>query len=304
MKFIPNAVSVKVALTLLKTQKHSPTIMFGAGVVGVVATAVFASKATIKGVEIIEEHKALKAGLEGIGESAAYTHEDLVKDKALLLTQTAIKIAKIYAPAVVIGAASIGLLTGSHIMITRRNAAVTAAYAALDKAFREYRERVTNKVGPDEERKLFRNVQTEKVTVTDENGKKKQANVEVSKGGSAYSRLYGEITREGFRNANWQELPELNVLFLRNVERMLNNQLHSRGFLFLNEAYDALGLDWDAAGQQVGWLSSERGGVDGFVDFGIFDKSDDLGSLYNFATGREGEIWLDFNVDGLIMNKI
>jgi hypothetical protein len=77
--------------------------------------------------------------------------------------------------------------------------------------------------------------------------------------------------------------------------------LQSRGYLFLNEVLDALDINITQAGQQVGWIRNGDG--DNYVDFGIFD--DEMKpEHYDFFTGRENAVWLDFNVDGLILNKI
>jgi hypothetical protein len=304
MNLIPAVVSAKVALTILKTKKHSPKIMFGAGVVGVVATVVTASQATLKGVGIIEEHKALKAGLEGIEESERYTHEDLVKDKALLLAQTSIKLVRTYAVPVCIGVASIGLLAGAHVVLTKRNAGLTAAYAAIDKAFREYRGRVVEKVGVEQEREIYADVREEKFTTVDANGKQKQVIKKVSQGGGAgYRALFSEIVAgDGYPNPNWHDLPEIRVMFLRSIERQVNDKLRASGFVFLNEVLELLGLQRTKEGAQVGWVLDSPVG-DGFIDFGIFGD-DELGVLYDFSTGREDAIWLRFNAQGNILDLI
>lgn len=304
MNLIPNAVSAKVALTILKTKKHSPKIMFAAGVVGVVATVVTASQATLKGVAIIEEHKALKAGLEDITQSDAYTRDDLIKDKALLLTQTSIKLVQTYALPVCIGVASIGLLAGAHVVLTKRNAGLTAAYAAIDKAFREYRERVVTKVGVEQEREIYADVREEKFTTVDKDGKQKQVVKKVSNGGGAgYRALFSEIVAgDGYPNPNWHDLPEIRVLFLRSIERQMNDKLRANGFVFLNEVLEALGLQRTKQGAQVGWVLDSPEG-DSFIDFGIFGD-DELGTLYDFSIGREDAIWLRFNCQGNILDLI
>jgi len=302
VNLIPTKVTAKVMLTVLKTKKHSPKIMFAAGVVGVVTTVVTASRATLKGADILENHKLTKAGLEGIPFGVEYTKDDLVKDKALLITQTSLKLAKVYAPSVIIGVASIGLLTGAHVALTRRNAALTAALAAVDRAFNEYRGRVRESVGEERERELYRDVREEKITVTDANGKQKQVVAKVGHGGGKYTALYGPITPEGFPNPNWQELPEMNVLALRGIQRQMNDKLQINGFVFLNEVLNELDLPRTKMGQAVGWLKRSADG-DGFIDFGIFEDKD-ADRLFKFASGREDEIWLDFNCQGDILDRI
>lgn len=303
MNFIPNAVSAKVALTALKATKHGPTVAFGAGVVGVVATAVLASRATLKGVQIIEDHKNLREGLEGIEQSEAYTAQDLRKDKALLVLKTSGKLAKIYGPTIAVGVTSIGLLTGSHIVINKRNAGLTAAYAGLDKAYREYRDRVRDNLGVERERDLYRGVETEKQIVVADDGKKKSVDKKVIKDAySPYAFFYAPEDHRGLRNPNWQDFSQLNVLFLQQLQVQMNNQLQAKGFVFLGDVLQELGISRTKASMQVGWVKDSENG-DGFIDFGCFERKD-APRVYDFATGNSDGIWLDFNVDGVILDLI
>lgn len=78
---------------------------------------------------------------------------------------------------------------------------------------------------------------------------------------------------------------------------MANDRLHARGHLFLNEVYEALGLPHTQAGAVVGWVV---GNGDNFVDFGLYTGE----AARDFVNGREGSILLDFNVDGIVYDKI
>jgi hypothetical protein len=81
----------------------------------------------------------------------------------------------------------------------------------------------------------------------------------------------------------------------------MNDLLISRGHMFLNEVYDALGLERTKAGSVVGWIISHDG--DNYVDFGIFTDKD-ARQYRDFVNGRSNAILLDFNVDGVIYDKI
>ena len=85
---------------------------------------------------------------------------------------TGVALAKVYAPAVGLGVASLGCMFGSHHMMTKRNASLTAAYIALDKAFEEYRTRVTDRFGDRVQQELEHNVKAVEIEnkKTDENG--------------------------------------------------------------------------------------------------------------------------------------
>lgn len=292
MKFIPNAVSQKVGALVLKTQTHSPTILFGAGVVGVVATAVLASRATLKLEDVLIDHQKDSQAIENRIVSSAYTEQDKLKDQVLVYTKTVTEIGKLYAPSVGVGVASIGALAGSHHILNKRNAALAAAYTTLDRAFKAYRERVREDLGEDADRRFLYAQKVERVETNPETGKKVQKFVSTDV--TAYGRLYDDM------NVNFQHnYPEHNFFFLRAQQNFANELLRSRGWLTLNEVYKALGFEPTDAGMVVGWLLDGEG--DGYVDFGIFDG--DV-SVYDFIRGADGAIFLNFNVDGLIHGKI
>jgi hypothetical protein len=91
------------------------------------------------------------------------------------------------------------------------------------------------------------------------------------------------------------------MLFLRNVQNYMNDKLKSRGHVFLNEVFSELGLAHTTAGAIVGWRWNKNSGDD-FIDFGIWDGAQEV--VNDFFHGREGAILLDFNVDGVIYDKL
>ena len=78
---------------------------------------------------------------------------------------------------------------------------------------------------------------------------------------------------------------------------MPTTMLQSRGHVFLNDVYDSLGIERSRAGSVVGWVLNGDG--DNYVDFGIFEVDN-----RDFVNGTERSILLDFNVDGVIFDKI
>lgn len=297
MKFVPIKVSRKVAMAALKTQKHSPTLLFAGGVVGVIGTVVLASKATLRLddeilVTVEDKLEQIKAHADVTG-SDAYSDKDILHDKTVVYTQAAIKIAKLYGPALCLGVVSIGMLAGSHRILSKRNAALTAAYAGLDKAFREYRGRVIDELGEEREQRIW--APTETVIETDADGKKVKVERSTGKGGSPYAVVFDET------NPNWNRELEFNQFFLASQLTYANERLRARGFLFLNDVYQALGFPVTKDGQVVGWLADGTG--DGYVSFGIFDENNEIQGS-KFVSGEERSVWLDFNVDGNVLDKI
>lgn len=298
-----------------KMKKHSPEILMAAGVVGVVVSAVMACKATLKVEMVMEDtkekmdkiHEAEATGFTDAGED--YDKEDAKKDTVILYTQTCLKLAKIYAPAVTIGALSIASILASNNILRKRNVALAAAYATVDKSFKEYRNRVIEKFGQEVDRELKYNIKAEKITATEvdeETGKEKKVkkNTFVVKPSdiSGYARFFEKYTVDedgnSILNPNWSPINEYNILFLRAREKYANDLLISKKRLFLNEVYEMLGLPRTKAGQVVGWVYDESNPVgDNFVDFGLY--ADNL-SYSDYANGFDPAILLDFNVDGNI----
>ena len=101
----------------------------------------------------------------------------------------------------------------------------------------------------------------------------------------------------------WTKDPEYNLMFLKDQQRYANDLLKSKGYLFLNDVYDMLGIPRSKAGQCVGWIYDEKYPVgDNFVDFGIYDINNE--KARDFVNGCERTILLAFNVDGDILDML
>ena len=284
-------------------QKHSPEILAGVGVVGVVASTVMACKATMKLNDILEESKETRDKIREVEANPRYeeqySHEDAKKDLTINYTQTGLKIAKLYAPAVILGSASLGCLLASNDILRKRNAALSAAYMTVDKSFKEYRQRVVDRFGEEVEKEIRYNIKAEEVTstVVAEDGSETTVTETVK---TMDSNLYSDYAKF-FDEASpyWQKDPEYNFMFLKSQQQYANDLLKARGRLFLNEVYEMLGIDKTKAGQIVGWVYNPENPIgDNFVDFGIFDMSKER--VRAFVNGYEPNILLDFNVDGNI----
>jgi hypothetical protein len=284
-------------------QKHSPEILAGVGVVGTVVSGVMACKATLKLNDILEESKETSEKIREVEQNPRYekeyNHEDAKKDLAVNYAQTAMKIAKLYAPAVILGSASLGCLLASNDILRKRNAALSAAYMTVDKSFKEYRNRVAERFGDEIEKEIRYGIKAMEVetTVVNEDGSEttitEQVKVMDPNLYSDYARFFDEAS------PCWQNDPEYNLMFLKSQQQYANDLLKAKGRLFLNEVYDMLGIDRSKAGQVVGWVyNPENPTGDNFVDFGIYDMSKER--VRAFVNGYETNILLDFNVDGNI----
>lgn len=305
-----NAIVEKTSRTLckagLKLKKHSPEILVVGGVVGLVASGVMACKATTKLSAILDDSKEqielfdkVAANPEMVKEE--YTVEDAEKDKKIVKVQTAVKVAKLYAPSIAVGVVSIGAIFASNNIMRKRNVALGAAYATVDRAFKDYRNRVVDRFGEELDKELRYNLKTKEVkeTVEDENGKKKTVKRNIKYMDSPMPSEFAVIYDDGC--AGWTKDPEDNKFFLIQQQRYANERLKRRGYLSLNEVYELLGFPSTKAGQVVGWLydckdPNYKG--DNFVDFGLYNV--DCEPNRDFVNGYERNIILDFNVAPII----
>ena len=245
-----------------------------------VTSTVLACRATLQTEDMFGE---MKSDIE-----AAKSMDDN-RDVAYAYVRNVVRFGKTYAPALLVGGASAALLTGSHIQLTRRNTSLTLAYAGLHKAYAEYRARVREEVGEEKEKDLYHGVTLEEAK--NEAGKLAKFKTVDPNAISPYARFFDE------GSPNWHKNAEYNRLFIQCQQNYANNILIARGHLFLNEVYDMLGIEHSSAGAIVGWIINGDG--DNFVDFGLFEAHQ-----RGFVNGYEPSIMLDFNVDGVIYDKI
>ena len=287
----------------LKAIKHSPEILAGVGVVGVVGSLVMACKTTTKLSDILEDSKEQLDKIKEVAADPAYeekySQDDAKKDTTITYVQTAMKVTKLYAPSVILCASSLGCLLASNNILKKRNAALSAAYMTVDKSFKEYRKRVADRFGEEVEKEIRYNIKAEEITKVDENGNEVTETVKIMDGTddpnsySDYARFFDESC------AAWQNDAEYNLTFLKAQQQYANDLLKAKGRLFLNEVYRMLGIDETKAGQVVGWVyNPDNPTGDNFVDFGIYNMQRER--VRAFVNGYEPNILLDFNVDGVI----
>jgi hypothetical protein len=289
-----------------KLKKHSPELLIVGGVTGLVGAAVMACKATTELEAVLENAKnRIDAVNEAMDHPETLPEGCTVDDRDKLVKaayiKTGFELIKLYGPAVTVGAVSIAaIFTGGNIL-RKRNLALAAAYATVDGTFKDYRGRLIERFGKELDRELLYDVKTQEVeeTVTNEDGSEttvtKTVNVVDPKTKSGYARCFDETC------SGWTRDAEYNLMFLVQQQNYANEKLQSRGYLFLNEVYDMLGMQASRAGQSVGWVYDKDNKIgDNYVDFGIHDLHDENKRL--FVNGYEKSIWLDFNVDGDILS--
>lgn len=201
-------------------KKHSPGILTGIGIAGMLATTIMAVQATQKALTLIEDKK-----------------EEMQLEK--LPVQETIKATwKCYIPAAVTGVMSIACIAGASSVNARRNAAIATAYTLSETALREYKEKVVETIGEKKEKevqaavakgRLERNpVQNNEVVVTERGN----------------TLCYDAISGRYFKS---------DMEKLKRAENEINRQLLNDGFVSLNDFYYEIGLDNIKLGDELGW---------------------------------------------------
>ena len=298
----------KIGLIL---KKNSPKILMGVGIAGSVVSTVLACKATLKVRDILDEKNETVEQIHNCveDETVDYNEEDKKKDLTILYAQTGVKLAKLYLPSIALGALSIASIISGYKILNKRNVALAAAYTVVDKGFKNYRKNVVERFGEEVDRELRHNIKAKQIEekYIDKDGNEKTRKKKVyeiaedkkpGEGISEYAKFFDEWNTD-----EHSKDPEYNLMFLRKQQDYANEVLKHQGYLFLNEVYDMLGIPRTQAGQVVGWIYDENNPTgDNYVDFGIYDLHDQ--QKRDFVNGLERNILLDFNVDGVIYDKI
>ena len=292
--------------TQYQFKKHSPEILMVAGIAGTIVGTVLACKATTKVSEIIEEKNKNVNDVHTCLEEKTneYTEEDSKKDLTIIYAQTGVKLFKLYAPAIGVMALSFASIIAGHKVLKKRNIAIAAAYAAIDKGFKQYRKNVIEKFGEDIDQQMRFGLKSKEIKKKDKDGKTvKETEYYIDPDTNPLDNISEYARFFDAASSNFAKDPEYNMMFLRRQQDYANEMLKSRGHLFLNEVYDLLDIPRSKAGQVVGWVYDKNGNTkgDNYVDFGLYRN--DQGTR-RFVNGLEYNILLDFNVDGVIYDII
>lgn len=203
--------------------KHSPEILTGIGIAGMVTSTVLAVKATPKALVLIEE---------------ARTNEDGTLEDKLTIVET-VKVAwKPYIPAIAVGIASISCIIGASRVNYKRNAALATAYALSERTLINYRDKVIETLGEKKEKEV-----RDKIS-QDEIDKKPISSSQVIITPKGNTLFMDSITGRYFRS-------DLDSIKKAVIE--LNMEISHQNYISLNEFYSNIGLDRISNGDNLGW---------------------------------------------------
>ena len=294
-------------------KKVSPTVLLVGGTGLVAAGIIFACKKTKDAIEVKEEFLNLRETIDSIedgqvysdeeGNEVVYTNKDRRKATAELYLKTGKELVKVYAAPAGLIFSGFGLIYTGFGIIPKRNTQLIAASAALADAFKKYKEAVREKLGDEAESDIrFGAVESEveeEVVETTKDGKekkktrKKKIKTLSEFANDPYAKCFDDT------NINWKNSNVENKNFLLIAQNWANDLYNARGHVFLNEVYDFLGFEHTATGAVSGWV---KGIGDNFISFGVEDGVMEANRM--FVRGDKPLIWLDFNVDGVILDYI
>lgn len=303
---IQNSLKSLVGKASFWFKKNSPEILLIGGLVGIGASVVLACVSSTKLNETLEPiNKKINKIKDDLNDEDKINNKIVdpeISKKELVKTYAIAgkELIKLYGPSAALLTASVFAILGSHKIVKGREAAAVAAYTALDKAFKKYREKIVNEIGEDKEKDLF----LKEDEVVDENGTKMDSTFINKNNDNLYKFLFDEA------NSQWDKNGKMNLDFLIMTERYLNTKLRTQGYLFLCDVYKALHIDNSIlpernvqASRVVGWIyDPEDNTRDNYVSFGLSDR---LGNLNKYTMDRlrsgERSFWLTFNPDGDIL---
>ncbi len=280
--------------TKLWCKDHSPDFMFAGGCLAGAGAIIFAIRATRKVDPVISAFKAEVTDIHKKAEEGTIDEQEEAKELTRAYARYAFQLAKLYSPTIVCAALSFIMHHGCTDILGRRNAKLAAAYASLDAAYKAYRAEIEKKYGADEAREI---AEPKEAKVDEETGEV------IEEGKPEEIGDYGRLFAQGYTYA-WQPDGSVNLTFLKAQQAYANQILESRGYLFLHEVYEWLGVKDSDAAHIVGWIWSEKPEHEGdnYVSFGIDNLQNPR--VRAFLQGDTDEIWLDFNCQGVILGKI
>lgn len=283
---------------------NAPEILFVAGVVGVVGSVVLACKATLdveKDIDKKDERmadvqkKIEKQRAEGLEEEAL---EELKQQlEAGVTYHFYVDLVKRFGLAAVLLLISLGMLGGSHYIMSAKAANYLALAVSTAEASKMYQQRVIDDQGMDKHLEYLTGMKaTEEMVeaVLEDEEKPRTVKKFVSESYPDF-----EMTASAFAkpflptNAMYDTCDPAGPLkFVWIIEKQMNRKLKSKGYVFLNEVYEALNIEQTQMGNEFGWKYERDGSNDGHIDIVAVpcDYLDEFGQ-------RHTAYMLDFNVD-------
>ena len=319
---IGNAVKSVAGNGIVLAKKHAPELMIASGITGFVVTVIETVHATNKTNDILEIReekldectKALSHAVEN--QITTYTAENYEKDVRFVKKGARWDLMKVWAPVATTGVASIILVLGGYRVLNGRYVATAAAYKTLEAGFDRYRQNVVDEFGRDTDWRMAHSIKAEEY----EELKKKQDELKretaeknkSKKPRTQYSKDINNQILDSHSCEYWKRywIPQQAIQWVQQKESELQDMLNSRGHVFLNEAYDKLGMPRTVQGSVVGWIKTPRNNhlsKPNLLSLGYANDEcpeDELRRILSSPSNEETYLWITPNCDGVIYQLI
>lgn len=202
-------------------KKHSPEILTGIGIAGMVITTISAVRVTPKALRMIDERE--------------------IKDGKRLTTGEVVKTTwKCYLPSAITGVASIGCIIGASSLNARKNAGLAAAYAISVQELSDYQKKTLEVVGEKKEQAIRDEIAQDKL----ESAHVKDRPHVIT--GHGETCCFEPLTNTPFKS---------DIETIRRAENNLNKQMRDEIKITVNDFLEELGLEPcdGAIGEEMGW---------------------------------------------------
>lgn len=209
--------------------KHSPEILTGIGIAGMISSIIMAVRATPKALSLMEE-KMIE------NDTSELSPVEVIKT-----TWTC------YIPTTITCCMSIGCLIGASSVNFRRNAAIATAYTLSESALKEYQEKVIETMGNKKEQSVRDSIAKDRI---DRDPISSSREIIITERGNTL--CYDTVSGRYFKS---------DIDKLKKAENELNRQIRDDMYISLNEFYYEIGLNAIGVGDDLGW-NIENGYID------------------------------------------
>ena len=251
--------------------KHSPEILTGIGIAGMITTTILAVKVTPKAISLMD--KEIRRQNRELLDEAERNGEEVCPQISKLKPIEVVKITwKCYIPVVTIAAASIGCLIGASSVHSKRNAVLATAYKLSETAFSEYKDKVVETIGEKKEEQIRDKIHKDRM----EKDPVSKNEIFITDKGDTL--CYDYYTGRYFKS---------DIEKIKRAINELNRKMLLENYVSLNDFYEEIGLARTSTGDRLGWNTdtglldlnfssqlSEEGKPCLVIDFKVMPKYD------------------------------
>ena len=200
--------------------KHSPEILTGIGIAGMITTVVLAVKATPKAMQLLEEKY-------GNNNGHPFPKKEVIKTCW-----------KPYTPAAVTCVASVTCLVGASSVNAKRNAALATAYKLTETALSEYKEKVVEEIGEKKEKVIHEKIAHDHIK---KNPVSDNQVIITEKGNTL---CYDDVSGRYFKS---------DIDAIKSAINEVNRKMTYENYISLTEFYTEIGLAPTSMSDYLGW---------------------------------------------------